>query len=203
MEEFKAPATTYADPEKPGTLSATNILPWQENLSAEGHVNLGNQVNDVSGIIDRGEGRSSAGAASDAIFNMAKTPGMSSALSSRASKMMGLNKTQNDFDLKSKNVMRQQREMQRLGHELNNVERLKTLNYQGQLRYADQIADYNDKLQAAKYEILGGIVSSAGSFYGGMLGQGMHKMGTQRDQLRADAGGKGDFNSSINAGSLA
>jgi len=193
MEDFKVPQTTYADPEHPGKLTSTNILPWQTNISDETHQNLGGLIKDTAGIVERGEGQGSASAASNAIFNMARGGGMSQALSSRASKMMGLNEASNDFDLKNKNVRRQQREIQRLGHQLNNVEKLKTLNYEGQLRYADQIADYNDNLQAAKYQILGNIIGSMGSFYGGMAGMGMGGKGTQKDQLHADAGGKGDF----------
>ena len=108
--------------------------------------------------------------------------------------MMGLNQAQTSYDLKNRNVQRQQREVQRLGQQLNNVEKLKMLNYEGQLRYADQIADYNDNLQAAKYQVLGSIIGGMGSFYGGLGGMGMHKMGTQRDQPR---------DASINTGSLA
>jgi hypothetical protein len=103
---------------------------------------------------------------------------------------MGLSNAENDFGLKNQNVHRQRREVSRLNAQLNNVEKLKMLNYEGQLRYADQIADYNDNLQAAKYQILGGILNSMGSFYGGALGGGLigggrQNGGAQMNQMSA------------------
>jgi len=181
MDDFKLPKpTTYANLEQPGVLSSTNLLPWQTNVSDETHKNLGTLIKDTEGMVQRQEGQGVANAASNAIFNMAKGGGMSQALSSRASKLMGLSGAENDFGLRNQNVHRQRREVSRLNAQLNNVEKLKMLNYEGQLRFADQVADYNDNLQAAKYEVLGSIIGGMGSFYGGVAGN-MSKGGLRKE----------------------
>lgn len=74
------------------------------------------------------------------------------------------------MSLSSNNVVRQQREMARIGSQLNSMEKLKIENAKGQLRFADQIADYNNNLEISKYQVLGNVLGNVGSFYGGALG---------------------------------
>lgn len=178
MVEFDKPQeTTYADPAHPGLLSPTHLLPWQRNVSTETHQAIGNEINSAESIQNNAEGVSRAEQAASAIMAGSSTPGFSQALSARANQQGAINRAQNKLSLSSNNVVRQQREMQRIGAQLNSIEKLKIENAKGQLRFADQIADYNEKLETAKYQVLGGIINGAASFYGGMAGSGMGKKG--------------------------
>lgn len=171
MVEFDKPQeTTYADPAHPGQLSPTRLLPWQRNVSTETHEALGKEINSAEAIQDNAEGVSRAEQAASAIMAGSSTPGFSQALSARANQQYAINKAQNKMSLSSNNVVRQQREMARIGSQLNSMEKLKIENAKGQLRFADQIADYNNNLEISKYQVLGNVLGNVGSFYGGALG---------------------------------
>lgn len=169
--DFSVPKFEHVDPEKPGTLNQDKILPWQTAASAETHERIGGLIKDVEGIIPAKEGVNSANEAADAMFNQNVAPA-SRALASRARRSFDIKKSQNAQQLGLGGVQRQQREIQRIKTKMQNVERMKKINYEGQLRFADQIADYNDNLQRAKYNTLNTITTSAGNFYGGAAGMG-------------------------------
>lgn len=165
--EFQTPKIERVDLNEPGTLSENRILPWQHAPSEETHQAIGQQIQSAEGMA--GEGQKSAADAASAIWSRGRS-GMSQALSSRANKLFSLGQKSNELNLGNKNVNRQRREIGRIGSELNDIERLKKLNTEGQLRYADQIADYNNNLEIAKFQVLGNIIGGMGAFYGSAAG---------------------------------
>lgn len=181
MGDFEIPKTEYVDPAHPGQLGANRLLPWQATLSDEGHKDIGGLIKDTEGIIPNKEGVQSANDASDALFNQ-NVPAASRALASRARRSLTINQKANAQQLGLGGVARQQRQMQRLQTDMQNVEKLKKINYEGQLRFADQISDYNDKLEAAKYQVLSNVISGAANFYGGVLGSKKTKTDTTTTQ---------------------
>lgn len=174
MQDYKPEAFALPSPEtkqdlsKGGTLSETNTLPWQEGVKRETHETIGNQINNLTKM---NEGMPSATAAADAIWSRG-TGGMGKALSSRAQRMFQLGQKQNEVDLSNKNVHRRTREIQRIGAELNNIEKLKAINSEAQIRYADMIADYNNNLEIAKFQTLGAILGGYASIGGAVTGAG-------------------------------
>jgi len=171
LVEFDKPQeTTYADPAHPGNLSPTNLLPWQKNVSTQTHEAIGNEINAAENIQNDNQGVNRAEQAASAIMNGGSSPGLSRALSQRASTLYATNKAQNRLSLSQDNVVRQQRSMARIGSQLNSIEKLKMANAAAQLRFADQIAEYNDNLEMSKYQVLSNVIGNMGSFYGGALG---------------------------------
>lgn len=188
MEFEKPKPVTYADPAKPGNLSSTNLLPWQRTVDPSTHEEIGKAINSAETIQSSNEGLKAAEDASNAIMNSVKLPGMSQALSARAGKKFLLGQSSNRQSLNAQNVTRQQRELRRLGTQMQNIEQLKKINAEGQLRYADQIAEYNNNLEMAKYQTLSNILGGAGSFYGGALGGNMMKGAKAQEPKKASNG---------------
>lgn len=160
--EFQYKPPTVQQPNEGGTLSQDNLLPWQTSLSESGHKAMGNQINSIENISKNNEGVSSGSAVANQLFAQ-NTGSISKALNARASRQFATKQSQNQIGMGLKNVGRQQFEVKRALGNAANLERLKKINYEGQLRFADQIADYNRDLEASKFATLGSIMSYAGA----------------------------------------
>lgn len=171
MEFEKPKPVTYANPEHPGNLSDTNLLPWQRTITPETHEALGKAINSAENIQTNNEGLPGAEAAADSVMNSA-SPSMATALSRRAQQRYAIGKSANRQSLTANNVNRQRREVTRIASQMNKVELLKRHNAEGQIRFADQIAEYNDNLEVAKYQVLGNMLGGMGSFAGSYAGGG-------------------------------
>lgn len=167
--DFSVPKIEHVDPANPGSLSQDRLLPWQTGIKESTHEQLGGLIKSSEDMAK--EGVQTASDAANTLFNQ-NVPQASQALASRAKRSFAINTAANASDLGLGGVQRQQRQVQRLKTSMANVERMKKLNYQGQLRFADQIADYNDNLERAKYNTLNTITTGAGNFYGGAMGMG-------------------------------
>lgn len=170
--EFDYKPPTVQQPNQEGTLSQDNLLPWQTTLGESGHKAMGNQINSIKNMGKTNEGVSTASNVADTLFAQ-NTGSISKALNARASRNFATQQSQNKIGMGLKNVGRQQFEVKRALGNAANLERLKKINYEGQLRFADQIADYNRDLETSKFVTLGSIMSYGGSAAG--MGMGIQK----------------------------
>lgn len=126
--------------------------------------NIQTQINDSAGIMSRNEGVASGSEAANALFNN-NTTTMSRALSNRANKRMALNRSENELSGTLKNYGRSREALGNVGNKVQTLEKLRQHNFAGQLKFADELANYNEKLETAKIgaigSILGGIAGGA------------------------------------------
>lgn len=103
------------------------------------------------------EGIASGNEAADALFNN-NTSTFSRALSSRANKMMAVNKSTRALNNELHNVQRQQLQQNQNMNDLNDVYKIKRQNFAGQLDFAAKMSNYYNTLSGLKLQALGSII---------------------------------------------
>lgn len=125
------------------------------------------------GLLDvdrmKNEGIQSANDAAEAMFAQNAT-GFSKALSSRARKAMTLGRSNNQVQGSIDNTLRQRARLQNSMSHLAQMHSLRKQNLMGQIKFADELANYQDAMEAAKLSVLGTVISGAGTAAGFALG---------------------------------
>jgi len=153
--------------------NSNGMTPSIVSPSQELRDNIQKQISDAPGIMRNREGIASGGEAADAMFAN-NTSAISRSLSSRATKAFALGQSTNQLQGTLKNVNRSRMALGDVGNKMQQLQSLRRHNLMGQLRFADEIANYNDKLDAAKLGALGSIIGGiakggAKAFTGGSL----------------------------------
>lgn len=115
------------------------------------------------------EGIASGNEAADALFNN-NTSTFSRALSSRANKMMAVNKSTRTLNNELHNVQRQQLQQNQNMNDLNDIYKIKRQNFAGQLKFASEMSNYYNQLSGLKLQALGSIIGGGFAVAGKVAG---------------------------------
>ena len=115
------------------------------------------------------EGIASGNEAADALFNN-NTSTFSRALSSRANRMMAVNKSTRTLNNELHNVQRQQLQQNQNMNDLNDIYKIKRQNFAGQLKFASEMSNYYNQLSGLKLQALGSIIGGGFAVAGKVAG---------------------------------
>lgn len=169
MEEFE-----YVAPKPPEKIDAVatqtdssnfnpdrnKILPWQVAPPSEVVGSAYKQLNQIDRQgndlgIQRGKDAAST------LFNQ-NSSGFAKALNARANRAFARNQSSFEIDSQHKNIVRNSRNMARADENLAQIDNMRRVNFANQLRFASELSNYHQQLDAAKMQTLGSIISNVG-----------------------------------------
>lgn len=155
---FQAPTNLdRLDPNKWGGEVAPSKLAIQANAE---------NVRAIPGLMN--EGVRAGSDAAQTLFSQ-NMPGISSAIASRAKRQLTRSESQRGITNQMKGFAKSRMAIGEAASEQAQMWKLRRANFQGQLEWADQVANYNQAMETTKLSLIGSIFSGAGAIAGAAI----------------------------------